>query len=176
MRCYYTKFVQDIHFDKTRYQQFLRKQGLREHDIKHLNIRLITDFTCSHFKGNVDLEEGGAYFHRCREYVEKENLTTLGSYRPYAPPSKFAAIFLRPGKCHTAATLHQTFLHETRHHLQHCLKLPWCSAVNAGIEGEEHSSKKQPWEIDADDFASTYSNIPFFILLVSRPLRRSDLR
>src|SRR5258708_40352960 len=79
MRCYYTKFVQDIHFDKTRYQQFLRKQGLREHDIKHLNIRLITDFTCSHFKGNVDLEEGGAYFHRCREYVEKENLTTLGS-------------------------------------------------------------------------------------------------
>lgn len=166
----------EFQFDKARYQQFLREQELSEHHIKRLNIHLITDFTCSHFKGSVDLEEGGAYFHRCREYVEKENRTTLGFYRPYDLPSKFAAIFLRPGKCHPAATLHQTFLHETRHHIQHCRKLSCCSAVNAGIEGEEHSSKKQPWEIDADDFANKYSNLPFFILPVSRPLRRSDLR
>jgi hypothetical protein len=35
MRCYYTKFIHNIHFDQRRYQQFLREQGLREHDIKH---------------------------------------------------------------------------------------------------------------------------------------------
>jgi len=165
----------EYQFEKASYQQFLREQGLSEHDIKRLNIRLITDFTCSHFKGSVDLKEGGAYFHRCREYVERDNKTTLGFYRPYDPPHKFAAIFLRPGKCHTAATLHQTFLHETRHHLQHCLKLSCCSAVNAGIEGEEDRAKNQPWEIDADEFAENYSHIPFFILPVFRPLRRSDL-
>ncbi len=57
MRCYYAKDYCDYQFDKAGYQQFLREQGLSEHDIKRLNIHLITDFTCSHFRGNVDLEE-----------------------------------------------------------------------------------------------------------------------
>jgi hypothetical protein len=35
MRCYSNKFVHDIHFDKIRYQKFLRDQGLSEYDIKH---------------------------------------------------------------------------------------------------------------------------------------------
>lgn len=87
MRCYYTKAYCDYQFDKAGYQQFLREQGLSEHDIKRLTIDLITDFICSHFKGSVDLEEDGAYFHRCREYVEKENKATLALYRPYDPPS-----------------------------------------------------------------------------------------
>ncbi|SRR6266436_7661358 len=176
MRCYYARAYCAYQFDKTGYQQFLREQGLSEHDIKHLNIRLITDFTCSHFRGHVDLEEGGTYFHRCREYVEKENKTTLAFYRPYDPPSEYAAIFLRPAKCHTPAHLNHTFLHETRHHIQHCLKLPCCSAVNPGIENEVHGAKNQPWEIDADQFARNYSNIYSFLLPVSRLLKRSDLR
>src|SRR5215471_10767464 len=95
----------EYQFEKARYQQFLREQGLCEYDSKHLNIHFITNYTCSHFKGSVDLEEGGAYFQRCREYVEKHNKTTPAFYRPYDPPSKFAAIFLRPGKCHTPAHL-----------------------------------------------------------------------
>ncbi len=82
MRCYYTKFVQDIHFDKTRYQQFLRKQGLREHDIKHLNILFITNFTHAHFRDSSALADGGAFFQRDREYVAKMNEMALGLYRP----------------------------------------------------------------------------------------------
>jgi hypothetical protein len=176
MRCYSNKFVHDIQFDKTRYQQFLREQGLSEHDIKHLNIRLITDFTCSHFRGNVDLEEGGAYFRRCREYVEKENKTTLAFYRPYDPPSEYAAIFLRPAKCHTPAHLNHTFLHETRHHIQHCLKLPCKRPVDAPVESEVPNERNQPWEIDAEQFARAYANRVSFFLPVSRPLKRSDLQ
>src|SRR5260370_29621324 len=82
MQCYYTKFVHDIHFDKTRYQQFLREQGLNEHDITHLNILFITDFTLAHFRGSPALAAGGAFFQRDREYVVKRNEMALGPYRP----------------------------------------------------------------------------------------------
>ncbi len=177
MRCYSEKSLRDIQFDKAGYQRFLTEQGLSEHDIKRLNICLLTDFTCSHFKDCVDLAPGGTYFHRCREYVEQENKTTLAFYRPYdLPDSKNAAIFLRPAKCHTPAHLNQTFLHETRHHIQHCLKLPCCSAANTDVENEAHRAKNQPWEIDADQFAMMYVNrVAFFVLPASRPPKRSDL-
>jgi hypothetical protein len=177
MRCYYAEDYSYYQFDKARYQQFLREQGLREHDIKRLNISLITDFTCSHFRGSADLERGGTYFQHCREYVEQENGTARAFYRPYDPPSsEYAAIFLRPGKCHTPAHLNHVFLHETRHHIQHCLKLPCCTAVNAGIENEAYGAENQPWEIDAEQFAREYDKISSFLLPVPRPLRRSDLR
>src|SRR5437660_7262294 len=43
-------------------------------------------------KGCVDLEEGGAFYKRCREYVEQENKTTRAFYRLYDPPrSEYAA-------------------------------------------------------------------------------------
>jgi hypothetical protein len=161
MRCYYVKAYCDIQFDKAGYQQFLREQGLSEHDIKRLNIHFITDFTCSYFKGNVDLERGGAFYKRCREYVEQENKTTLAFYRPYDPPSEYAAIFLRPGRCRSLSHLNQTFLHETRHHIQYCLKLPSCRVVNAGVANEAQSAKSQPWEIDADQFERDYKHIYF---------------
>jgi hypothetical protein len=177
MRCYYETAYCDIQFDKAGYQQFLRDQGLSEHDIKHLSICFITDFTCLHFKGSIDLEEGGAFYKRCREYVEEHNKTTGGLYRPHDPPSsEYAAIFLRPAKYLTPARWNHTFLHETRHHIQHCLKLPCCSIVHAGVANEAHSAKNQPWEIDADQFAEKYVNQISFFLPVSRPLRRSDLR
>jgi len=177
MRCYYTKFVHDIQFDKTEYQQFLREQGLSEHDIKRLNIHFITDFTLSDFEGSIDLAEGGAFFQRGKEYVEQENKTTLAFYRPYDPPdSEYAAIFLRPAKCHTPAHLNHTFLHETRHHIQHCLKLSCCSAVAIRVENEAHRARSQPWEVDADQFATKYLNqVSPFLQTISRPLTRSDL-
>src|SRR5437899_11965996 len=97
MRCYYTKFAQDIHFDKTRYQQFLREQKLNEHDIKRLNILFITDFTLAHFRGSSYLAPGGAFFQREREYVTKRNnQESLGLYRPSCPSRPYAAIFIRP--------------------------------------------------------------------------------
>lgn len=176
MRCYYEKAWCDYQFDKAEYQQFLRDQGLSEHDIKRLNIHFITDFTCSHLKGCVDLEEGGAFYNRCREYVEQENKTTRAFYRPYDPPSsEYAAIFLRPAKCHTPAHSNHTFLHETRHHIQHCLKLSCCSTVNAGVANEARSAKSQPWEIDADQFAMKYGDLSFFVPPVSRRLKRNEL-
>jgi hypothetical protein len=183
MRCYSHTFVHDIHFDKTRYQQFLREQGLREHDITHLNIHLITDFTRLHFKGGVDLEEGGAFYGRCKEYMEEQNKMTAGLYRPYDPPSsEYAAIFLRPEQYKAPVRLmdpiflNHTFLHETRHHIQHCLKLPCCSTVNAGVANEAHSARNQPWEVDAEQFANEHVNQVSFFISVSRPLKRSDLQ
>ncbi len=177
MRCYSHRLFRDIQFDRTGYQQFLREQGLSEQDIKRLNIHFITDFTCSHFRGCVELAPGGAFFQRCKEYVKQENQATLAFYRPYDPPCEYAAIFLRPAKCHTPAHLNRTFLHETRHHIQHCLKLPCCTAVNAGVANEVGGAKNQPWEIDADQFAEKYINqISFFFPPVSRKLKRSDLR
>src|SRR6266849_3816718 len=183
MRCYShtfvhysNKLVRDVQFDKAQYQQFLRDQGLREHDITHLNIHLITDFTVLHFKGDVNLEEGGAYFQRDKEYVEEHNKTTDGLYRPYDQPCEYAAIFLRPARYFTLWHWNHTLLHETRHHIQHCLKLPCCSTVNAGVANEAHSARNQPWEIDAEQFASAYAGRISFFLPVSRPLKRSDLQ
>src|SRR6266699_187573 len=135
MRCYYEKAWCDYQFDKAEYQQFLRDQGLSEHDIK----------------------------------------TTRAFYRPYDPPSsEYAAIFLRPAKCHTPAHWNHTFLHETRHHIQHCLKLSCCSTVNAGVANEARSAKSQPWEIDADQFAMKYGDLSFFVPPVSRRLKRNE--
>ena len=99
------KWVFTYKFDKAGYQQFLREQELSEYDIKHLNIHLITDFTSAHFKGCVDLAPGGAFFQRGREYVEQENKTTRAFYQPVHPDSTYAAIFLRPAKCHLLARL-----------------------------------------------------------------------
>ncbi len=181
MRCYYNKFVHDIHFDKAGYQQFLREQGLSEHDIKHLNILFITDFTHSHFRGSPTFADGGSFFQRDREYVEKMNEVALGLYRPYYPSCAYAAIFLRPERYKTPVYLNQIFLnetllHETRHHIQQCLALPCCKPVDAPVEGESPNERNQPWEIDAEQFTSAYVNRVSFFLLVSRPLTRSDLR
>jgi hypothetical protein len=147
------------------------------------NIHLITDFTRLHFKGNVNLEEGGAYFQRDKEYVEKMNEIALGLYRPYDPPtSEHAAIFLRPEKYKTPVHLmdpiflNRTLLHETRHHMQHCLELPCRKPVHAPVESELPNERNQPWEIDAEKFASAYVNQVSFFLPVSRPLKRSDLQ
>jgi len=165
MRCYYEKAYRGIQFVKAGYQQFLREQGLSEHDIKRLNIHLVTHFSCSHFKGCSDLAPNGAFFGRCREYAEQENRTTHAFYRPYDPPSNYAAIFLRPKRAtFMIADLNIYLLHETRHHIQHCLKLPCCRAVNAGIENEAQSAENQPWEIDAVQFAREHSNMAFFTL------------
>src|SRR6266849_1545954 len=182
MRCYYTKFVQDIHFDKTRYQQFLREQGLREHDIKHLNILFITNFTLAHFRGSPALADGGAFFQSDREYVAKRNEMALGLYRPYYPSRAYAAIFLRPEQYKTPVRHNQLFLnvdllHETRHHIQYCLDLPCCKPVDdAPVDSEALNERNQPWEIDAEEFASRYANRVSFFLPVSRPLKRSDLQ
>jgi hypothetical protein len=181
MRCYYTKFVYDIQFDKTRYQQFLREQGLSEHDITHLNILFITDFTHSHFRSSPTFAAGGTFFQRDREYVEKMNETALGLYRPYYPSRAYAAIFLRPERYKTSVYLNQKFLnetllHETRHHIQQCLELPCCKPVNAPVESERPNERNQPWEIDAEQFAGAYVNRVSFFLPVSRPLKRSDLQ
>jgi hypothetical protein len=163
MRCYCERVYRGIQFDKAGYQRFLREQGLSEHDIKRLNIHLITDFTCSHFKGCADLAPGGVFFGRCREYLEKENRATRAFYRPYDPPCDYAAIFLRPKKCFIFADLNIALLHETRHHLQHCLKLPCCSTVNARVENEANGAENQPWEIDAVQFARDHGDMAFLI-------------
>jgi hypothetical protein len=176
MRCYNTfrSLRSDIQFDQTGYQQFLREQGLSEHAIKYLNIHLINDFTLSHLRGSVELAAGGAFFQRGREYVEKYNEKTLGLYRPVDPPCDYAAIFLRPEKCYTPARLNHTFLHETRHHIQHCLKLSCCSIFHEHVEA--HSARNQPWEIDADEFAEKYFRSHTFLQIVPHRLQRSDLR
>ncbi len=177
MRCYYDPVSCDIQLDKTRYQQFLREQELSEYDISHLNIHFVPEFTCTHFKGCVDLAPGGAYFQRGREYVEQENKQTLAFYRPYDPPDcKYAAIFLRLARGYSLEHLNSTFLHETRHHIQHCRNLPCCSAVSAGIENEAFRSRNQPWEIDAEGFARKHAYRVCFLLPVSHPLKRSDLQ
>ena len=182
MQCYYTKFVHDIHFDKTRYKQFLREQGLNEHDIKHLNILFITDFTCAHFGGSPALAAGGTFFQRDREYVAKRNEMALGLYRPYYPSRAYAAIFLRPERYktpvrHNQTFLNETLLHETRHHIQYCLDLPCCKPVDdTPVEDDLPNERNQPWEIDAEDFTLRHVNQVSFFLPVSRPLKRSDLR
>jgi hypothetical protein len=181
MRCYSNKFVHDIHFDKTRYQQFLREQGLSEHAIKHLNILFITDFTHSHFRGSPTFTDGGAFFQRDREYVAKMNEWALGLYRPYYPSRAYAAIFLRPKRYETPVYLNQIFLnetllHETRHHIQYCLNLPCSKPVDdAPVDGNALNERNRPWEIDAERFAAEYVNQVSFFLPVSRPLTRSDL-
>lgn len=173
MRCYYT--FRNIQFDKMGYQQFLREQELSELDIKHLNIHFITDFTLSHFRGDNDLAPDGAFFQHGREYVEQENKTTLGLYRPVDPPGKYAAIFLRPAAMYfSSARLNHSFLHETRHHIQHCLKLSCCSIFHDHVEA--HSARNQPWEIDAEQFADKYFRSHTFLQIVPHRLQRSDLR
>jgi hypothetical protein len=177
--CTFRSFEYDIQFDRTGYQQFLREQELSEYDITHLNIHLITNFTLSHFKGNNDLAPGGAFFQRGREYIEQENKTTKGLYREYDPPSKYAAIFLRPGLCHiwdTSAHLNHTFLHETRHHIQHCLKLSCCSRSPGNEVFASLAAKDQPWEIDAEEFADKHFQSHTFLQLVPHHLQRSDLQ
>jgi hypothetical protein len=184
MRCYYTKFAQDIHFDKIRYQQFLREQGLREYDIKHLNIFFITDFTHAHFRGSPALADGGAFFQRDEEYVAKRNEMALGLYRPYYPPSRpYAAIFLRPEQRKTPVHrldpifLNETLLHETRHHIQSCLDLPCCKPIDdAPADGDTFNERNQPWEIDAEEFAYRYVNQLSFFLPISRQWKRSDFQ
>ncbi len=182
MRCYYTKFARDIHFDQTRYQQFLREQGLCEHDIKHLNILFITDFTLAHFRGSSALADGGTYFQRDMEYVEKRNKEARGLYRPYYPSRAYAAIFLRPEQRKTPVHLlnpiflNEDLLHETRHHIQYCLKLPCSKPVDAPVDSDAPNERNQPWEIDAEDFTWKYLKQVSFFLPVSRPLKRSDLQ
>jgi hypothetical protein len=180
VQCYYRGPFRNIQFEKTSYQQFLRKQGLTEHAIRYLNIHFITDFTLSDFEGCIDLAERGAFFKHGREYVEQENETTIGFYRPVDSPRKYAAIFLRPARCYTLACLNETFLHETRHHIQHCLKSECCSAVVPGVANEAHSAPTQPWEIDAHLFAKAYgSQVSFLSSILQRsnlppPMKRSD--
>jgi hypothetical protein len=166
MRCYHTfrSIEFDIQFDQTGYQRFLREQGLSEYDIKHLHIHFITNFTCSHFKGCVDLKPGGAFFRRGKEYVEQENETTPAFYRPVAPPGKCAAIFLRPEKCY--ASLNRTFLHETRHHLQHCLNSPSCRRYPGNERFASLEWKDRPWERDAEEFAEKYFRSHVFLYLL----------
>jgi len=174
--CTFRSFEYDIQFDKAGYQQFLREQELSEYDITHLNVYLITDFTLSHFKGSKDLAPGGAFFQRGREYVEQENKKTKGLYREYDPPRKYAAIFLRPGLCHiwdTSAHLNHTFLHETRHHIQHCLDL-LCN--RSSPEYESLAWKDRPWEINADEFADKYVQSHTFLHVVPHRLTRSDIQ
>jgi len=175
MRCYFAELYSHYRFDKAGYQQFLKEQGLKEHDIKRLNIHLVTHFTSLHFKGDKALEEEGEYYQRSKMYVEQGNKLIRGFYRPYDPPNcEYAAIYLRPSMCHTPTHLNHVLLHETRHHIQYCLKLPCCSIINAGIESEAHGAACQPWEIDAEQFASTYNRVPAFLLPIPRPPKRSD--
>ncbi len=180
MRCYYTKFVHDIHFDKTRYQQFLREQGLSEHDITHLNILFITDFTLAHFTGSPTFSPDGTYFQHDREYVEKRNKEARGLYRPYYLSRAYAAIFLRPemykAPVHLMDPIHLNvdLLHETRHHIQYCLKLSCCKSIDTPVDHDALNERDQPWEIDAEEFASRYARQVSFFLPVSRPPKRSD--
>ncbi len=178
MRCYSTfRSIQfDVLFDRTGYQQFLRAQRLNEHDIKFLNIHFIADFTLSHFSGSDDLAAGGTFFQRGREYIEQENKTTPAFYRPVNPDNTYAAIFLRPEKCHMSADLiNRTFLHETGHHIQHCRNLPCC---RSRPENEVFASlewKDRPWEIHAEKFAYDFQSNTF-LQMVPHHLERSDLR
>lgn len=175
MRCYYT--FRNIQFDQMGYQQFLREQELSEFDIKHLNIHLITDFTLSHFRGDNDLAPGGAFFQRGREYVEQENKTTPGVYRPVDPPGKYAAIFLRPAAMYFSfPRLNHAFLHETRHHIQHCLNSPYCRSYPGNEVFDSLEWKDRPWEIDAEEFAERYFRSHTFLQFVPHRLQRSDLR
>ena len=89
MQCTYTNVSPDIHFDRARYQQFLREQGLNEHAIKYLNIHFITDFTLSHLRSSEELLAGGTFFQRGKEYVEQENRT-----RSYPTNSRLMPLFL----------------------------------------------------------------------------------
>jgi hypothetical protein len=175
MRCTYTNVPRDVNFDRIRYQQFLREQGLSERDIKRLNIHFINDFTLSHFKGSEELLADGAFFQRGREYVEEQNKTARAFYRPVNPDNMYAAIFLRPEKCPTLYFLHHTLLHETRHHIQHCQNLSCCrtSPGNEGLASLEW--KDRPSEKDAEKFADDHVNQVSFFLSVPRPWKRSDL-
>ena len=175
MRCTYTNVTHDIHFDQTRYQQFLREQGLNEYAIKYLNIHFIHDFTLSHFRGSEELLASGTFFQRGKEYVEQENRTTRAFYRPVRPDSKYAAIFLRPKKCPTPYCFHHTLLHETGHHIQHCQNLPCCRSSPGNEVFASLEWKDQPWEIDAEKFAEDHVNQVSFLLSVPRPWKRSDL-
>ena len=176
MRCTYTNVTHDIHFDQTRYQQFLREQGLNEHAIKYLNIHFINDFTLSHFRGSEELLAGGTFFQRGKEYVEQENRTTPAFYRPVHPDSKYAAIFLRPKKCSTPYLLHRTLLHETRHHIQHCQNSSYCRSSPGNEVFASLEWKDQPWEIDAEDFADKHFRSHAFLQMVPHRLQRSDLQ
>ncbi len=155
---------------------------MSEHDITHLNILFITDFTLAHFRGSPALADGGAFFQRDEEYVAKRNEMALGLYRPYYPSRAYAAIFLRPERYqtpvrHNQIFLNETLLHETRHHIQYCLDLPCSKPVDdAPVEDDALNERKQPWEIDAEDFTRKYVNQVSFFLPVSRPLKRGDLR
>jgi hypothetical protein len=175
MRCTYTNVPRDVNFDRARYQQFLREQGLSERDIKRLNIHFVNDFTLSHFKGSEELLAGGAFFQRGREYIEKQNKTTPAFYRPVNPDNMYAAIFLRPKKCPTPHLLHRTLLHETRHHIQHCQNLSRCRTSPGNEVFASLEWKDQPWEKDAEKFAEDHVDQVSFFLLVSRPLKRGDL-
>jgi hypothetical protein len=175
--CTFRSIQYDIQFDRAGYQQFLREQKLSKHDITHLNIHLISDFTLSHFKGNNDLAPGGAFFQRGREYVEQENKTTMGLYREYDPPGKYAAIFLRPAAMYfSSPLLNRTFLHETRHHIRHCLKLSCCTRSPGNEVFASLEAKDRPWEIDAEEFADKHFQSHTFLQLVPHRLQRSDLQ
>lgn len=179
MRCYDKSFhsIQfDIQFDKMGYQRFLREQGLSEHQIKYLSIHFVTDFTLSHFRGSEELAAGGTFFQRDREYVEEQNKTTPAFYRPVNPDNTYAAIFLRPGICHSSAHLNHTFLHETRHHIQHCLNLACCRSSPGNEVFASLEWKDQPWESDAEHFAYQYSRSHTFLRMVPHHLQRSDLQ
>jgi hypothetical protein len=178
---YYSKSFHSIHFDiqfdKAGYQQFLREQRLSEHQIKYLNIHLINDFTLSHFKGNDALTASGAFFKRGREYIEKHSKTTPAFYRPMNPDNAYAAIFLRPEKCHMSTDLiNRTFLHETRHHIQHCQNLLCCRSSPGNEVFASLEWKDQPWEIDAEQFADKYFCSHTFLRMVPHRLQRSDLQ
>jgi hypothetical protein len=176
MRCYNTfhSIQFDVQFDQMGYQQFLREQGLSEHAIKHLNIHFINDFTLSHLRESVELVAGGTFFQRGKEYVEQENRTTPAFYRPVDPPCDYAAIFLRPERCYTR--LNRTFLHETRHHIQHCLNSPYCRSYPGNEVFASLEWKDRPWEIDAEKFAEDHVNQVSFLQMVPHRMQRSDLR
>jgi hypothetical protein len=173
MRCTYTKVSRDIHFDRARYQQFLREQGLCEHDINYLNIHFIHDFTLSQLRGSEELRAGGAFFQRGEEYVAKMNETASAFYRPVNPDNQYAAIFFRPNKC--LPLLNYTFLHETKHHIQHCLKESCCRCSPGNEMFASLEWKDQPWEIDAEKFAEDRVNQVSFFLPVPRPWKRGKL-
>jgi hypothetical protein len=166
----------DVQFDKAGYQQFLIEQKVSEHQIKYLDIHLITDFTLSHFRGSEELLAGGAFFQRGREYIEKHSKTTQGFYRPVNPDNTYAAIFLRPEKCHTSAELNHTFLHETRHHIQHCRNLLCCRSSTGNEVFASLEWGDQPWEIDAEQFADKYFWSHIFLRMVPHEFQRSDLQ
>jgi hypothetical protein len=176
MRCTYTNVPHDVNFDRARYQQFLREQKLSERAIERLNIHFIPDFTLSHLRGSEELRAGGAFFRRSREYIANMNETAPAFYRPVNPDNQYATIFLRPMKCHMATHLiNRTFLHETRHHIQHCLNLPYCRSRPENAMFASLEWKDQPWEKDAENFARDYVNQVCFFLPVPRPWKRSDL-